>query len=1847
MNRFSGFSDDRDTRRDVLREDGEHIVFRSWRKFSDGGEQTVLLVLPASEHPTPGVLNRLTHQYELKDDLDDAWAARPLELVRERGQTILVLNDPGGEPLDALIGPPMETGLFLRLAISLSMALGGLHEHGLVHKDVKPTNILVNSATGQAWLTGFGIASRLPRERQAPQPPQFLAGTLAYMAPEQTGRMNRSIDSRSDLYSLGVTLYQMLTGALPFTASEPMEWVHSHIARYPEPPSERLETVPTAVSAIVMKLLAKAPEERYQTATGIEKDLRRCLADWSARGRIEEYPLGEHDSSDRLAIPEKLYGRVSAIGALLASFDRVVANGTPELVLVSGYSGIGKSSVVNELHRALVPPRGLFASGKFEQYKRDIPYATVAQAFRSLVHPLLSMDEAELRVWRDGFREALGPHGLLILDVVPELKLIIGEQPPIPLLSPQDERRRFQLVLRRFIGVFARPEHPLALFLDDLQWLDAATLDLLEDLLMQRDVPHLLLIGAYRDNEVDSGHPLMRKLEAVRKAQAAVQEIVLAPLAREDVEQLVGDALHCEPRQAAPLARLLLAKTNGNPFFAIQFLRSLAEEGLLKFDHRQGRWSWDLKRIHAKNYTDNVVDLMVAKMHRLPLKTQSALQQLACLGNSTGFDMLATLYKDSKHEAHLNLLDAVQAALVLPSDHDYRFLHDRVQEAAYSMIPESARAAAHLQIGRLLASRIWSPEIEEPIFEIVNQLNLGSHLITSDGERKRVAELNLIAGRRAKISTAYASARSYLLAGRALLAEESWDHDYELIFSIEFLSAECEFLTADMTAAENRLAMLAQRARTPHHTAVVAGLRLRVYTAMDRSDRGVDICLEFLRGRGTHWSPHPSNEEVRREYDLIWSRIGRRRIEQLIDMPLITDPDVLDVLDVLVEALVSAFFWDENLSSLVTCRMVNLSLTHGNSDGSCYSYVWFAIIAGPRFGQYEAGFRFGQLGYDLVEARGLRRFQARTYMSFGDIVLPWTKHIRSGRDLVRRAFNIANESGDVTHSGFCCDHVIKNMLAAGDHLAEVQREAENDLQFVQKLRFRLVEDHIRAQLALVQSLRGLTVKFGCFNDHSFNELVFEQHLTANPALAELECWYWVRKLQARFFAGDYSSALDAAWHAERKLWSSPSQFETAELCFYSALSHAASWDNAAAEKQRSHCDALTAHHRELGIWAGHCPDNFENRAALVGAEVARIEGRKLDAEDLYERAIRSAHANGFVHNEGLANELAARFYAARGFGKIACAYMRDARLCYARWGADAKVRQIDSLYPGLRQDEPLPDSTSTVMEPIEQLDLATVISVSQAVLSETVLEKLIDTLVRVALKQAGAQRALLIIARGEEYRIEAEGTTSSEAVSVGVRQASVTSADLPQSVFHYVLRTKESILLHDASNEQPFSADEYVRRHSARSILCLPLLKQARLIGLLYLENNLSLNVFTPARMAILKLIALEAACSIESTLLFGELQEREAKVRRLVESNIIGICLWHFDGRITDANDAFLEIVGYSRDDLTSGCMHWTNMTPSEWSGAHARAIAELRATGTTKPYEKEYFRRDGTRVPVMVGAATFGERQDQGVAFVVDLTERKQAEEDLRRSERRYHEAQMELAHANRVATLGQLSASIAHEVSQPIASIVNNASAALNWLARETPDLGKMRQALDRVIASGHRASDVVGRIRALLKKAPLQKERMDVNEAILDVIGLSRGEITKNDISVRTQLVDGLSPIDGDRVQLQQVILNLIINAVEALSSVQGCPRELTISTAGSQSNAVHVAIRDSGPGMTPATLDRIFDPFYTTKPGGLGMGLSISRAIIEAHGGRLWATANAPHGASVEFTLPVRHTDIEQ
>jgi predicted ATPase len=1135
--------------------------FTLYRARQHGNPSPALVVAPAAEPPLPQSLRRLEHEYSLAAELDSAWAAKPLALTRHEGRTILVLADPGGEPLDRVLergkDQPLDPARFLRLAIGLVTALGHAHQRGLMHKDVKPENVLItlepSGDAGHVWLTGFGIASRLPRERQAPAPPEVVAGTLAYMSPEQTGRMNRSMDTRSDLYSLGVILYQMLTGVLPFAAADPLEWVHCHIARQPVAPAARSE-VPEPLSAIVMRLLAKNAEERYQTAEGLEADLRRCLLEWQSHGRIDPFPLGADDLPDRLLIPEKLYGRDREVDTLLAAFDRVVAQGAPELVLVSGYSGVGKSSVVNELHKVLVPPRGLFAAGKFDQYKRDVPYATLAQAFQMLVRQILVKSEAEVDHWRHALLEALGPNGQLIVNLIPELEFVIGKQPPAAELPPQEARGRFQLVFRRFLGAFARPEHPLALFLDDLQWLDTATLELLERLTTDPDVRHVLVIAAYRDNEVSSSHPLTRTLAAIRDAGARMQEIVLAPLGLDDFERLIADALHCGPDTAGPLALMVYEKTGGNPFFSIQFLMALVEEGLLRCDRGAATWIWNLDRIRAKGYTSNVVDLMLGKLRRLPPHTQTALQQLACLGNVAETAILSVVFEKSEEEIHTALLEAVRTGLILRLEESYAFLHDRIQEAAYALIPESERrAAVHLRIGKILVADTPPGKLDEAIFEIVNQLNRASSLVTAPEEREQLAEFNLLAGKRSQASSAYGSALNYLTTGAALLPSDSWQRRRELCFALELARAHCESASGTIVEAEDRLRSLSIRAVTTEERVSVACLQVDLYQGVDRSDEAVAVGLRALRHLGVNLPERPTEADAQRAYDAIWTRLGDRAIEDLIHLPLMSDPDSLAALDLLIRVAVAGHFFESyHLFEVAVCTAVSLGLERGHSDASCIAYVQLGTLAGPHFGQFDAGYRFGLLGCDLVERPGLQRFQARTFETFG-FVVPWTQHVRKGREFLFRGFDLASRTGEISYAGYACGQLNTNYLMAGDTLIEAQEQAEHGLAFARKVGFGAIEGWILGQLGLIRCLRGLAARFGSFDQSVFRESDLERDLAGNPALALPECWYYIRKLQARFLAGEYAEALQAASRAQPMLRNTVSLLEVVEYHFYDAL----------------------------------------------------------------------------------------------------------------------------------------------------------------------------------------------------------------------------------------------------------------------------------------------------------------------------------------------------------------------------------------------------------------------------------------------------------------------------------------------------------------------------------------------------------------------------------------------------------------------------------------------------------------------------------------------------------------------
>ncbi|HAQ81220.1 MAG: histidine kinase [Bradyrhizobium sp. PARBB1] len=1808
-----------------MSQDSDRVLYRTKRRGKDGGADAVLVLVPTVDRPSPSTVERLKREYELRHELALAGAIRPLELASRAGQTALVLEDPGGEPLQGLLGAAMDPKDFLHLALGTVAALGSVHRHGIVHKDIKPAHILVNCLDGRVRLTGFGIASRLRRERHGLGPPELIAGTFAYMAPEQTGRMNRSVDSRSDLYALGVTFYQMLTGQLPFVAADPMGWVNCHIAQRPVSVRERRPDISDAISAIVMKLLAKTAEDRYQTAIGVEEDLRRCLANVEIGSPSSSFPLGQNDVPDRLIIPEKLYGRLSEIRALLAAFDHVVRTGSTELVLISGYAGIGKSSVVGELHKSVVTPRGVVASGKCDPHQRNVPYFPVVQAFEGLVQSLLSTNDAELASWRLSLQEALGPNGRLVVDLVPELRLIVGEPPPVPELPAQQAQSRFQLTIRRFVAALARAEHPLILIIDDLQWVDAATLDLIEDLLTRSNLQHLLLVGAYRDNEVEANHPLIRRLERIRELDGRIRAIELSALTVHDLQQLIADTLHSELASVAQLAQIVYQKTGGNPFFVSQFVSLLAEEGSLTFDYTSARWSWDLERIRAMGCTDNVVDLMVGKLARLPIKTQAALRYLACLGNAAGTTLLSTILESTKEGVEAALWPALHLGLLERRADSYRFAHDRVQEAAYSMISEEERADYHLLIGHLMLTQTALERREEAIFDIVNQLNHGVARIDRD-KREQLAELNLLAARRAKDSNAYASALSYLSAGAGLLSDHSQKRQLQLPLSFELIRAECEFLTGALTEAEQRLELLSARAITTADRAAITSLQIDLHTTFGRNERAVLVGLAYLNHLGCNWSLQPTDDEARRQYNHICSQLKDRTVEDLLKFPLLLAPEALATIDILLKMSTPAFLSDPNLWILAVCKVLSIGLEQGNSEGTCLAYVGLGLIAGKHFGDYENAFRFGQTGYELIERLGFTRLKPRIYLHFGAQLMLLTKHVRAGRELLRRAAELARENGDLLFAGYSDAVLVENMLASGDALLDAEKAAVAGLEFARKARFSPVVDWLGGLLGLIQMLRGRGPKFGSLGGDELEERKIESDLLDSGRTGRK---YWIHKLRARFFAGEYAEALEIGRIVEKLLWSLPSPIEAADYYLYSSLSLSAHHGSVVSGDDPSTLETLISNHEELEALASACSENFADQAALVGAEIARIRGKDIEAMRLFESAIRSARSSGFVQNEALAHELAARFYLAHGLETVGRVHLQEARYCYKRWGADGKVLQLDALHPCLGALDRNPFGTRTIEQPIEHLDLAIVLQISQAIAGEIALERLVEKLTRLALAQAGAERAVLVLSEGMEERIVAEATANND--GGGARFQCRLDTALPRSVLQYVMRTRKTVILDDATVEPSFAADRYIQDRRARSVLCLPLVTQDKLVGAIYLENNLVPRAFVPTGTAVLKLLASQAAIALENARLYRELEEREAKIRRLVDANIVGICISGRDGGIFEANDAFLKIAGYEREDLSAGRLRWADLTGPARLGVATVPFAALEANGAVQQFEDEYVRRDGTRVPVMVGTAAIDERQDRWVTFVVDLTERKRAEAQARRMEK-------ELAHANRVATMGQLTASIAHEVKQPIGAMVTNAQAAQRLLRAEPPDLEEAWEALMQIAQDGKRAGDVIDRIRGLVKRTSLSSKPLDINQGILEVVELTRGEAVKYGVCVRTDLSAHLPPVKGDRVELQQVVLNLVINAMEATQSVDDRSREVLIETAVDNSDVL-VRVRDTGGGLSSFAIERLFTAFFTTKPGGLGLGLSICQSIIESHGGRLFAGANVPRGAVFQFTLP--------
>ncbi|XXX78008.1 AAA family ATPase [Sorangium sp. So ce134] len=1383
---------------------------------------------------------------------------------------------PAGSPLAA----PMAMPRFLPAAVRLSLSLAELHKDGSIHGRLSPRSLLLGDG-GDPLRIAAPPAGARDREH-------LVADVLAhpelfpYISPEITGRLNRPIDHRADLYSLGAIFYEMISGAPPFRAGDLLEWTHCHVARRPRPLTEVAPATPSVVSDIVARLLAKMPDERYRTARGLAHDLERCAAALRETGSVAPFTLGAQDTPDRFQIPRTLIGRDREVAALTGAFEQVVSTGAPALALVTGPSGIGKSSLVNELLHHVVRAHGAFVSGKFDQHQRGIPYSTFTQAFGELVRRLLAESEARLDSWRKRLLEALGRYGQLIIDVIPRVELILGQQPPVERLPMSESENRFIRTFQQFVGVFANRDHPFVLFLDDLQWADAASIRLLRRLLDPAPSRPLLIIGAYRDGEVSRSHPLTAAVEELTAAGVPVHRVPLSPLGAADARELVAATLSCDPKAAEPLAERVHLASGGNPFLSAQALTTLHKSGLVRFDGGEGAWRWDLAEIDASRQLGGASDLSASALDLLSNEARTALQLGACIGDEFEIATLALLAETPEEALREHLREAAREELVELGQRACSFVHDRVRQAAYARIPEETRAAEHLRIGRLLLS---AEAPGQSVFAVASQMNLGAPLIRDRDERARVAELNLAAGRKAKSSAAYRPAADYLAAGMAMLAGDCWETQYELAYALHLERAECAQQNGDLEEAERLCALLLSRARTLLHKAPVYRVKIEIRTSRFSPDT-MPCILECLSALGVGVPERPSDADVRAAFDEVWRTLGDRPIESLIELPPMADPETQAIMSTLAVTYVATWFMDENVAHLTASWMVHLSLTRGNADASVLAYGGFGMSLVQRFGDYKNAYRFSELAYDLAEHRGSVYFLGVAADLHGVMISPWVRPLGVSLEVIQRGLGAAIESGNLIFSAFLALGTVTHGLAAGQPLRELDRVCEARMETIRAANFAMAERCLAVIQRFLKNMMGQTSGPLTFSGAGFDEALFAEQLAdGSSPLAAL--WYHVLRLQARFLVGELEEASRAAAAAQEMYWASGLQIVVPDYHFYAALTLATSpADPGEPRRRREALAALSAHDARLRGFAENCPESFSHKHALIQAEIARIEDRPLDAMRLYERAIVAAREGGFAHDEGVCAEVAARFYMGRGAATAGLGHLSVARACYARWGAALLVERLEQRYPELCQaaiDAPQRAADDRSRE----MDTLAVVRALQAISSEIVLDKLLSNLLRVVIEHAAAERCRLLLVQDGQVTLLASACAE-QAVEIQrlAGEGSLSPESLPMSIISYVKRTGEHVILDDASQGGPYAADAYIARRRTKSACCVPITRQKTLTGILYLENDLTSGAFKADRLALLDLVAKQAAISVENALLYEGLA-RENGERKRVEDEL------------------------------------------------------------------------------------------------------------------------------------------------------------------------------------------------------------------------------------------------------------------------------------------------------------------------------------------------------------------------
>ncbi|MEG4485238.1 AAA family ATPase [Microcoleus sp. D2_18a_B4] len=1613
----------------VLYESVNSLVYRAIREADKG---PIILKLLKENYPTPQELVRYRTEYRITQELKEPGVIQVYDLQKYQNSLVMFVEDFGGESLTIWMQQPSFTlEEFLQIAIATTEALGQIHRANIIHKDINPSNIVYNPETKQLKIIDFGISTQLTRETPILKNPNVIEGTLAYISPEQTGRMNRTLDYRTDFYSLGVTFYELLTGKLPFETDDALELVHCHIARQPVPPHEIEPEISLIVSQIVSKLMAKNAENRYQTALGLKQDLETCLFQLQATANIEQFALGTRDITDRFLISEKLYGRETEISHLLAAFERV-STGSAEMMLVAGFSGIGKTAVVNEVPKPIARVRGYFIKGKYDQFQRNIPFSAFVQAFRELMGQLLSESDAQLQTWKTQILIAVGESGQVLIEVIPELERIIGAQPAVLELSGSAAQNRFNLLMQKFVQVFTQAEHPLVIFLDDLQWVDSASLKLLQ--VLMEDTGHLLVLGAYRDNEVSAAHPFMLTVDEIVKSGAVVNTMTLQPLSLGDINQLVADTLICDLSLAGPLTELVYQKTKGNPFFSTQFLKALHEDGQIIFDppvspltkggSKRG-WQYDIAQVTFAHASD-VVELMAAQLQKLPKETQDVLKLAACIGAQFDLETLAIVNEELPEQTASALWNALQEGLILVisegynfiqadtqsppgsvANPTYKFLHDRVQQAAYSLIPNDQKQATHLKIGQLLLQKSSDIEKEEKLFDIVGHFNQAIELINQLSEREALAKLNLEAGGKARSSTAYAAAMVYLQTGIELLTVNCWQSQYELTLNLYVAAAEAAYLNADIDGMEQMAAQVLQNAQTILEKVKIYEISIAAQTGLGKLLEAIAVGRNALLQLGVELPTEPNEALIGKALQTLARQLQSRRIDELADMPLMTNLQTQAAMQLLRMLPAPIFMGMPGLLPLLSSTMVSLSISFGNAPASSVGYAIHGMALCGFLGEVETGYGFGRLALSLLEGFTSREFNSIILMIFGALIQHHQEAMRAAILTLKDGYTVGMEIGDFGNAGYSIINYFHTNFWGGVELETWEPELADYSTALALVKQYSAQDSLDMTRQTVQNLTEAVSQPDCLMGTVYDETVMLPKHHQDNELSAIALVY-IYKLLLAYLGGNYPAALNHICQVKPYLMALSGLVVVPAFHFYAALTHLALFPTQPETEQAEIITQAKAHQTTLQQWAQNAPMNHLHKWYLVEAEKHRVLGNKVEAIEMYERAISGAKENKFLNEEALANELAAKFYLEWDKEKFAQLYMIEAYYCYIQWGATAKVTDLETRYPQLLKPIQRKNKTTKTTAKVtttgsseSNLDITTVMKATSAISGEILLDNLLSSLIKILMESAGAQRGYLILSSQEKLLIEAEGTINSQQVTVLQSIPVENCQELSSAIVNYVARTQESVVLDNACREGQFTNDPYIHKNQPKSILCVPLINQAQIVSIVYLENNLTAGAFTPERVELLKVLSGQAAISIQNSKLYTEVRESENRLAQFLEAIPVGVSVLDASGKPYYSNRAAIQLVGKgvickgTSEQISEVYQVYKAGTDQEYSSAELPIVRALRGESATA--EDMEIHQGNKIIPIEAWATPIYDENDNisyAIVAFQDITDRKKAE-------------------------------------------------------------------------------------------------------------------------------------------------------------------------------------------------------------------------------------------------------------